>query len=132
MTVTKTSFFANNGPWVLIFIVIAGSWILSRGGADVEPIYCEIDKPTESADVVMLSASWCGYCRRARKLFVNEAINYCELDIEQSASGRQRYQQSRIKVVPIIHIKDEVIVGFSKSEVLQSLASHDLYPLEKI
>ena len=120
------------GPWPLILLVMAATWFMSRQDSAVDPVYCGVNKSAGDADVVMLSAEWCPYCRRARKFFVNESINYCEHDIETSHTGRRLYRESEIKVIPIIRIRDELLVGFSKAEILQTLASYDLYPLEKL
>ena len=120
------------GPWPLILFVLVGTWFMSRQGSPVDPVYCGADKPASDVDVVMLSAEWCPYCRRARKFFVDESVNYCEHDIETSPTGRQLYRESEIKVIPIIRIRDDLLVGFSKAEILQTLASYDLYPLEKL
>ena len=100
----------------------------------VEPVFCDskLIPRDGTTDVVMLSAEWCPYCRRARRLFVEKNIDYCEHDIEKSVIGRRLYQQSEHKVIPIITIKSDVLVGFSKDQILQTLASHDLYPLDKI
>ena len=54
------------------------------------------------------------------------------IDIERTAEGRRRYEESGIGVIPIIHINGEVLVGFNRDEVLQTLVAEDLYPLEGI
>ena len=41
------------------------------GGGHVQPVLCDKDKQVTANTVVMLSASWCGYCTQARKLFVD-------------------------------------------------------------
>lgn len=120
------------GPWPVIVIVVLASWWMTRTGNEVQPVFCDPTASEGGADVVMLSADWCPYCRRARRLFVEKGIDYCEHDIEKSVIGRNLYQRSKHKVIPIITIKDDVLVGFSKDQILQTLASHDLYPLEKI
>ena len=131
-TRTLTGVVKNMGPWPLIVFVLACTWFMSRQGSSVEPVNCGVDKPANEADVVMLSAEWCPYCRRAREFFVSESINYCEHDIETSDTGRRLYRESEIKVIPIIRVRDDLLVGFSKAEILQTLVSHDLYPLEEL
>lgn len=92
----------------------------------VEPVICGIDVPVETADVVMLSASWCRYCARARAFFVDAGINYCEYDIEQSERGATLYQQRRSGPIPVIYIGDSVIVGFNRDQITQTLITEDL------
>ncbi|MGR8946559.1 MAG: glutaredoxin family protein [Gammaproteobacteria bacterium] len=120
------------GLWPLLLFIVIATWLMARANHPVEPIFCDPENTGSQPDVIMLSAEWCPYCRRARRFFVEENINYCEHDIENSEAGRDLYAQSEIKVIPIITIKKEVLVGFSRAQILQTLASHDLYPLEKI
>ena len=128
---TSTSSRFRIGPWPIMLIVLVSTWLISRTNSAAEPVYCDVDKPARQADVVMLSAQWCTYCRQARRFFVDESINYCEHDIENSETGRLLYERSAFKVIPQIKIRDEIIVGYSKSELQQTLASYDLYPIEK-
>lgn len=128
----KTSFASRLGGWPLILLLGGFVWLVTKPGANVEATHCATEQHADSVDVMMLSAEWCTYCRRARRLLVSEGISYCEHDIEHSEIGRRLYQQSKVKVIPIIHIKNDTLVGFSKTQILQTLASYDLYPLEKI
>lgn len=91
----------------------------------VEPVRCGRDIVADAADVVMLGASWCRYCRRARGFFVEHGINYCEYDIEQSPRGAELYQRSRLGIIPIIYIGDEVIAGFDRDEIVQTLTARN-------
>lgn len=118
--------------WPLLLLLIGLVWLATKPGADVEAVHCETKLHADSVDVVMLSAEWCTYCRRARRLLVNEKISYCEHDIERSEMGQELYRESEVKLIPIIRIQDDTLFGFSKNEILQTLASYDLYPLEKI
>jgi len=97
---------------------------------DVEPVMCERDISADAAEVVMLSASWCRYCRRARNFLVDRDISYCEFDIEKSRRGAELYGQSPFGVIPVIYIGDEVLVGFNSDEVAQTLIAQDLLSLD--
>lgn len=118
--------------WPLLLMLVGVVWLFTRQGQEVVAVYCGVDKDPADVDVVMLSAEWCTYCRRARRLFVQESVNYCEHDIENSEMGRELYRESSVKVIPIIHIGQDTLVGYSKDEILQTLAGHDLFQLEKI
>ena len=85
------------------------------------PVKCATDVAEESATVVMLSTSWCQYCRRARSYFVDHGVRYCEWDIEQTKRGAELHRQSRLKGVPIIYVGDEVVVGFNRNQIAQLL-----------
>ena len=129
---SKDSLAYRFNRWPLVLLLGGFLWLVIKPGTNVEATHCASQQHADSVDVVMLSAEWCTYCRRARRLLVSEGINYCEHDIERSEIGRNLYAQSKIKVIPIIHIGNDTLVGFSKNEILQTLASYDLYPLEKI
>ncbi len=129
---TPSSSVSKLSRWPLVLLVGGFGWLFAKPGANVEAVHCVSQQHANSVDVVMLSAEWCTYCRRARRLLVNEEISYCEHDIERSEMGRDLYQRSKAKVIPIIHIENDTLVGFSKTQILQTLASHDLYPLEKL
>ena len=96
----------------------------------VDPVNCAVDIDAEAADVVMLSASWCRYCARARSFFVTEGINYCEYDIEQTRHGAELYARSRFGAIPVIFIGDETLVGFNPDQVTTLLGSKDDFLLE--
>ncbi len=91
------------------------------GEVAVEPVNCASKAAEKSTDVVMLSASWCQYCRRARQYFVSNDINYCEWDIERSERGAALYKESKHKAIPIIYIADRELIGFNAKQVTQLL-----------
>ncbi len=90
--------------------------------------YCAEGQPPAAGRVVMLSATWCRYCTKTRNWLVAHHIDYCEYDIERSATGAGRYARGAVKVVPQIFIGDRLIVGFNADELEQTLAAHDLMP----
>jgi glutaredoxin len=97
---------------------------------DIDPVLCERDIPAETAEVVMLSAGWCRYCRRARNFLVDRGVIYCEYDIEKSRRGAELYGQSPFGAIPVIYIGDDVLVGFNSDEVAQALVAHNLLSLD--
>ncbi|MSR14741.1 MAG: hypothetical protein EXR86_09310 [Gammaproteobacteria bacterium] len=88
-----------------------------------EPVYCDEQVPPGDDTVIMLSASWCGYCARARNFFVNEKIAYCEYDIEKSTLGAARHRESGAQGVPVIVIDGIAQFGFSLDAIKQALAA---------
>lgn len=74
------------------------------------------------SDVVMYSASWCGYCTKARDLLNSQGISFVELDIEQSAAANTEMKSLGGHGVPFFVIKGEVIKGFNRQR-LQSLVN---------
>lgn len=85
------------------------------------PVECEKHVTPDAKTVVMLSASWCGYCRRARAFMQDEGIVHCEYDVETSPRGRREYAAMPVKVVPVIKVGDDTLIGFSREELERSL-----------
>lgn len=75
---------------------------------DLQPLSKSVGK-----QVIMYSASWCGVCKRARRFFVQNNINFKEYDVETSKKGRADYKQLRAKGVPVILVGDQQLNGFS-------------------
>ena len=69
--------------------------------------------------VVLYSAEWCGYCRKARDFMKKENISYFEYDIVKSEEGRKQYQSLRVRAVPLMLIDGELIKGYSPSKILE-------------
>ncbi len=97
-----------------------------RSTTDYEAVMCDEDIASSAVDVVMLSASWCGYCRRARAYLQDKQISHCEFDVEQSEEGRRRFAGMSVKVVPMIEVGKDTLVGYSRTELEQSLLAQDL------
>lgn len=65
--------------------------------------------------VVMYSAEWCGYCKKARRYFEANSISFEEYDIEKSSKGQRDYKKLNGRGVPIILVGDRRMNGFSES-----------------
>lgn len=77
----------------------------------VEPLAQDFDAtPT----VVMYGASWCGYCKRARRYFAAHGIAYTEYDVETSEKGQADYQKLGAQGVPVILVGRQRLNGFSE------------------
>ncbi|MGE0334624.1 MAG: glutaredoxin family protein [Gammaproteobacteria bacterium] len=95
----------------------------------IPPVYCDEAQSPGRDTVVMLSASWCGYCRAARAFFVREGIRYCEYDVEQSARGAARHRalaRQGVRGVPVILVDDALMVGFRPDDVRAALRARRL------
>ncbi len=118
--------------WLLLLLAVGFLGITKfAAGGRVKPVFCDADWQPTTNTVVMLSASWCGYCAQARKLFVTQHIDYCEYDIEKSPAGAARHQALGVRGVPVILIKDDLLLGFERGAVLESIAAHRLVPLPR-
>lgn len=77
----------------------------------------EIDtaKIAPGARIVMLSASWCGSCKKAKTYFRRNGIPFTEYDIEKSSKGRKLFEQMGAKGVPVILVGKKRMNGFSEA-----------------
>ena len=112
-------------------VLVIGAWamtmmITQRAQA---PVRCDRPLPVTADTVVMLSASWCGYCRAARRFLQGENIKHCEYDIETDAEGRRRFAAQPVKVIPILTLGAETFVGFEREQILGALVAKGLREL---
>jgi len=120
---------ARRGGLALVAVLVAffaGRELMRTPHA--KPVFCPEETAPSPQTVIMLSASWCGYCRAARDLFVAQAVPYCEYDIEKSATGAARHAAVGARGVPVILIRNETLIGFSRESVLQTLRVQGLLP----
>lgn len=114
------------GWWLLAaFAIVIGAreW---HNTPRAQAVYCDETRAPQAEQVMMLSASWCGYCAKARDWFVQRGVAYCEYDIEHSPAGAERYARGGVHGIPQIFIGDEMIVGFDRDALEKLLADHRL------
>lgn len=75
-------------------------------------------RDTASAtNVVMLSASWCGVCKRARAWMKQNGVAFTEYDVERDSVGREKFRRLGGRGVPIILVGDQRMDGFSAARL---------------
>jgi len=109
-------------------VVVVGAWamITMVSNRSLSPIRCGQELNPDADTVVMLSASWCGYCRKARRYLQGEHIKHCEYDIETNAEGMRRFDAQPVKVIPILTFGGETFVGFERERIEQALVAKGL------
>jgi glutaredoxin len=77
----------------------------------------EVDTPkvATKAKVIMLSATWCGTCKKAKQYFRRNGIPFLEYDIEKSSRGKRLYEQLGATGVPVILVGKKRMNGFSEA-----------------
>lgn len=109
-------------------VLVLGAWAMTMmvTNRTPAPVRCEQPLLPDADTVVMLSASWCGYCRAARRFLHSEQIKHCEYDIETDAEGRRRYAALPFKAIPILSLGKETFVGFEREQLEQALVARGL------
>ena len=109
-------------------VAVIGVWaaIQMVSNRSLAPIRCGQQLNPDVDTVVMLSASWCGYCRQARRYLQQEHIKHCEYDIETDAEGKRRFEAQPVKVIPILTLREQTFVGFEREEIEQALMAKGL------
>jgi len=72
-------------------------------------------------EIVLYSASWCGYCTATREFFKDNGIRFTELDIENTAAGAEGYAKLGAGGVPLIVVGDELVRGYNEAGLRQML-----------
>ena len=74
--------------------------------------------------VIMLAASWCGFCRQARKFFNAHDVEFTEIDVEKTnhADIQRLYREHG---VPVIFVGSEQVKGFDEPQLRELLCIED-------
>jgi glutaredoxin len=64
--------------------------------------------------VIVLTASWCGYCLSLRHHLTEMGIHYTDMDVEKTTEGAWAMTAVRARGVPVTIVGDKVIRGVGK------------------
>lgn len=78
-------------------------------------------KQTGSDGIVMLSATWCGYCDALRKDLDAMDVAYTELDID--GPGRAAFDAVNARGVPVLIVGQDVVYGYSPDRARELIAA---------
>ena len=70
--------------------------------------------PRDSAQPVLFSAKWCGYCRQAEAYLAEKKISYTRQDIDTPDGMRALVQTGSGRGVPVLLVKGQKVQGFSR------------------
>jgi glutaredoxin len=88
-------------------------------------------KKYELKEVVLLTASWCGPCKRAIALFKESKIPHRAYDIEKTEKGMKMYKKLGGGGIPIIFIGNRMIRGCNVSAINAALKTKEAWKLKK-
>ena len=107
-------------PITLFTIVLTATVLIASiyliNSSRVQPVpEARACNATEQNDVVLYSAVWCGYCKQTKQLLAKHNVNYCEYDIERSATGYEQFRALGGQAVPLLQFNGSIIHGYNKS-----------------
>lgn len=76
--------------------------------------------------VTILSTTWCGVCKKAKRYLSKKGVAFREQDVERSEAGKREYKRLNGKGVPIILVGDERMDGFNPSKLEAMLEKNGL------
>lgn len=73
-------------------------------------------------DVKIYSTPSCGYCKMAKQYFQDNDIAFEEYNVAEDAAKREEMVQMTGQMgVPVIQVKDKVLIGFDQSALEEML-----------
>ncbi|MCA9367232.1 glutaredoxin family protein [Candidatus Kaiserbacteria bacterium] len=82
------------------------------------------EQTTSTADnVVIYSTPVCHFCHAAKEFFNENGVSYTEYDVASDVEKRQEMIDMTGQMgVPVIRVKDDVIIGFDEGKLRELLA----------
>lgn len=68
---------------------------------------------SQREDVILYSATWCGYCTKARAHLDGEGIQYEIRDVDNDAISRELREKTGRGGVPVLDFSGEILRGYS-------------------
>lgn len=75
------------------------------------------------AEVILFSASWCGYCDKAREYLEISQVDYLEVDVELDEIARMQFDRLGAKAVPTLIVGNHVLFGFNGEKISHALVN---------
>lgn len=80
-----------------------------------------------TAEVVLYTTSWCGFCARARRLFNEKGVPFIDIDVEsvEGARDEMRARSGGRNTVPQVFIDGRHIGGYDDTRALDEKGELD-------
>lgn len=109
---------------VIGLLVLAGGCTRTPPGARQAALRAAVG----DAPVVLLSAAWCGYCRRLRADLTAWGVPFTEFDVERSEPGRRALALLPGSGVPVLLVGTQRIAGYAPNRIRNALEDEALWP----
>lgn len=119
-TMFKQSYFTQFSIGLILSLFIGFSGTFFHTTVEAKSTSQQTVK-NEKAQVIILTASWCGYCNKLRQYLQSNQIKFTEYDIEHSNMGYQLYRSLGGKGIPVVKIGNNVVYGYNPDAMKQIL-----------
>ncbi len=77
--------------------------------------------------VTIYSATWCAFCRAAKDYLDKIGVKYNVRDVDHDEGAAQEcIDKSHQTGIPVIDIDGDIVIGFDRPKIDNSLKSHQL------
>lgn len=79
----------------------------------------EVTTPRVEPRVILYQTSWCGYCRKARRLLKELDVKFTAKDIERSAKAARelRRKVGSYRGIPVLDIGGKIVRGYNEGRI---------------
>ena len=78
---------------------------------------------SDSPQVTIYSADWCGFCNAAKQYLDRIGVNYTEKNVDTDReAANEAVQKSGQMGIPVLDIDGKIIVGFDRPRIDDALA----------
>ncbi|BCX70342.1 glutaredoxin family protein [Pseudomonas izuensis] len=104
---------------ILLVVVVYQHW--GKIERVFNPSQMLSEQTRATANVVLYSTEWCGYCKLSRRFLDQKGITYKEFDIEKDTEARKAYEALGGGGIPFIDVNGTLIRGYDPDAILAAL-----------
>jgi len=71
------------------------------------------------SEVILFSAEWCGYCKKAKQFLNENDIKFTELDLDKSDDNIDRFEAAGGEGIPYLVVGEQKLAGFDKKDYVK-------------
>jgi len=81
----------------------------------------------DANDILIYGAEWCAFCHTAMHYLDGKGVKYTYIDVDADPlAGSEAIQKSGQRGIPVIDLAGDIIIGFDRPKIDESLKKHAL------